>query len=68
MYTITDAHLTRAFTANLTTVESRKRGVTRMWNNARAAKASEGLGPVLSRKWCITNVYKAIFQGGVTKS
>lgn len=39
-------HLTRAFTANLTTVESRKRGVTRMWNNANAAKASEGLGLV----------------------
>ena len=47
MYTITHAHLTSALTANLTTVESRKRGVTRMWNNARAAKASEGLGPVL---------------------
>lgn len=45
--TITDPHLTRALTANLTTVESKKRGVTRMWNSARAAKASEGLGPVL---------------------
>lgn len=28
--TITHTHLTRAFTANLTTVERRKRGVTRM--------------------------------------
>lgn len=49
-------HLTRAFTANLTTVESRKRGVTRMWKSARAANASEDSGPLASRKWCVTNV------------
>lgn len=58
LYSITDTHLTRALTANLTTVESRKRGVTRMWNSARAAKASEGLGPVSLKQRCIPNVYK----------
>ena len=38
-----EAHLTRALTAKRTTVERRKRGVTRMWNRANEAKALEGL-------------------------
>lgn len=42
-------HLTRALTANRTTVESRKRGVTRMWKSAKAANASEDLGPLALR-------------------
>lgn len=40
-------HLTRALTANLTTVERRKRGVTKMWKRASEAKATEGLSTSL---------------------
>lgn len=45
-----------ALTANLTTVESRKRGVTRMWKRDREAKASAGLRLFpLAYAW-VTNV------------
>ena len=44
--------LTRALTAKRTTVDSRKRGVTRMWNRARAANAFDGSGQWSSiRTW-----------------
>ena len=50
------SHLTRALTANRTTVERRKRGVTRMWKRAREAKASEGVSLELLRYAWVTNV------------
>jgi len=38
-----ETYLTRALTANLTTVDNRKSGVTRMWNRAKEANALAGL-------------------------
>lgn len=35
-------YLTRALTVDLTTLESRNRGVTRMWKRESDAKATEG--------------------------
>lgn len=30
--------------------------MTRMWKSARAANASEDSGPLVPRRWCVTNV------------
>ena len=49
-------YLMMALTANLTTVESRKRGVTRMWKRDSEANASAGLRLFpLAYAW-VTNV------------
>lgn len=44
-------YLTRALTVDLTTLESRKRGVTRMWKRESEAKATEGEKSASSNKW-----------------
>lgn len=45
-----------ALTANLTTVDSRKRGVTRIWKRDREAKASAGFRLFPLAYACVTNV------------
>lgn len=50
----TDSHLTRAFTVERTTLESRKRGVTRMWKRDREAKATAGERSASSEIWTWT--------------
>ena len=49
-----------ALTANLTTVDSRKSGVTRMWKRDREAKASAGFRLFPLAYACVTNVCKHI--------
>lgn len=51
-------HLTRALTVERTTLESRKRGVTRMWKRDKEAKATAGDRSASSEMWTwTTNVY-----------
>lgn len=48
------SHLTRALTVERTTLESRNRGVTRMWNRDREAKATAGDRSASSEMWTWT--------------
>lgn len=48
------SHLTRALTVERTTLESRKRGVTRMWKRDREAKATAGDRSASSEMWTWT--------------
>lgn len=53
------SHLTRALTVERTTLESRKRGVTRIWKRDREAKATAGDRSASSEMWTwTTNVCK----------
>lgn len=47
-------YLTRALTVDLTTLESRNRGVTRMWKRESDAKATEGEKSALTTRWAWT--------------
>lgn len=48
------SHLTRALTVERTTLDSRKRGVTRMWKRDREAKATAGDRSASSEMWTWT--------------
>ena len=52
-------HLTRALTVERTTLDSRNRGVTRIWKRERDAKATAGDRSASSEMWTwTTNVYE----------
>lgn len=51
-------HLTKPLTVERTTLDSRKRGVTRMWKRDREANATAGDRLASSEIWtCTTNVF-----------
>lgn len=59
MESVIISHLTRALTVERTTLESRKRGVTRMWKSDKDAKATAGDRSASSEMWTwTTNVYR----------